>query len=178
MNIVELVLRDLSETYVQRILPVLSDRMNHSPHLEFYLHWCTTLLSLHTRTLKEKGLETMSFLTDLQKSIVQRQTDLGKLYAYIIIIICSGCGNSQSYKTLSDKSSECLVNWNWTVYKVYGKQDKSGQNVWQLAHYFHIPLIHVIWSHYLHFQLIKQSFRLCYSVCTGNTSANLTLLNF
>ena len=27
----------------------------------------------------------MSFLTDLQKSIVQRQTDLGKLYAYIII---------------------------------------------------------------------------------------------
>ena len=38
------------------------------------------------------------------------------------------CGNSQSYRTLSNKSSECLVNWNWTVYKVYGKQDKSDEN--------------------------------------------------
>ena len=39
------------------------------------------------------------------------------------------CGNSQSYRTLSDKSSEYLVNWNWTVYKVYGEQDKSGKQV-------------------------------------------------
>ena len=38
------------------------------------------------------------------------------------------CENSQSYRTLSDKSSECLVNWNWTVYKVYGEQDKSSEN--------------------------------------------------
>ena len=29
---------------------------------------------------------------------------------------------------MSNKSSECLVNWNWTVYKVYGEQDKSGEN--------------------------------------------------
>ena len=34
------------------------------------------------------------------------------------------------------------VNWNWIVYKVYMEQDKSdeiGQNVRQLAHYFHTP---------------------------------------
>ena len=45
-----------------------------------------------------------------------------KLVKLIIIILC---GNSQSYRTLSDKSSECLVNWNLPVYTVYGEQDKS-----------------------------------------------------
>ena len=38
------------------------------------------------------------------------------------------CGNSQSCRTLSDKSSECPVNGNLTVYEVYGEQDKSGDN--------------------------------------------------
>ena len=34
-----------------------------------------------------------------------------------------GHGNSQSCRTLSDKSSECPV-----IYKVHGEQDKSGKN--------------------------------------------------
>ena len=38
-----------------------------------------------------------------------------------------GCENSQSCRTLSDKSSECPVKRNWTVYKVYGEQDKSSK---------------------------------------------------
>ena len=38
------------------------------------------------------------------------------------------CGNSQSCRTLSDKSSECPVNGNLTVCEVYGEQDKSGDN--------------------------------------------------
>ena len=37
-------------------------------------------------------------------------------------------GNSQSCRTLSDKSSECPVNWNWTVYKVHGEQDMGNEN--------------------------------------------------
>ena len=42
--------------------------------------------------------------------------------------VLRGVGNSQSCRTLSDKSSECPVKRNWTVYKVYGEQDKSGKN--------------------------------------------------
>ena len=81
MSVVELVLRGLSQVYIERLLPVLSDRLDHSPHLQYYLQWCTKLLCLHTEILKQNSLSLQSLITDLQKSIIQRQTDIGKLYA-------------------------------------------------------------------------------------------------
>ena len=68
------------------------------------------------------------------------------VYTYIYIW---WCGNSQSYKTLSKKSSECRK---YTVYKVYGTRKrvvKIGQNVQQLAQCFHTPaciMFCIAWS--------------------------------
>ena len=42
--------------------------------------------------------------------------------------IYSGVETASPCRTLSDKSSECPVNGNLTVYEVYGEQDKSGDN--------------------------------------------------
>lgn len=79
ISVVQFVLRELSDTYIERLIPVLADRVFRSPHVQYYLHWSCNLLLLHTQMLKQKGLNTKSLLTDLQKSVLQRQTDIGKL---------------------------------------------------------------------------------------------------
>ena len=76
---VEVILQGLELTYIERLLPVISERLDCSPHLHFYVHWCSKLLSLHGRKLKERSKSLLTSLTDLQKSIVQKQSDLGKL---------------------------------------------------------------------------------------------------
>ena len=76
---VEVILQGLELTYIERLLPVISERLDCSPHLHFYVHLCSKLLSLHGRKLKERSKNLLTSLTDLQKSIVQKQSDLGKL---------------------------------------------------------------------------------------------------
>ena len=76
---VELILNSLSPVYIERLLPVLAERLDTSPHIEYYITWCSKLLSLHTETIKQNSTSLASLITDLQKSIIQKQKDLGKL---------------------------------------------------------------------------------------------------
>ena len=58
-------------------------------------------------------------------------------------ILVQFCGNSQSYRTLSDKSSECMANYNYTDHELFTKyeeQDKSDENQ-QVSQYFHTPAL-------------------------------------
>lgn len=80
---VELLLRGLPIVYVEKLLPILAERLSQSWHLQFYLQWCSQLLSQYTWSLKDKSSAMMSFITDLQKSVIQKQNDLGKLLVYI-----------------------------------------------------------------------------------------------
>ena len=59
--------------------------------------------------------------------------------------------NSQSTRTLSDKSSECLVNLNWTIHKVYGSRTYVVQinlNVWQVPQSFYTPVYTILLYNY------------------------------
>jgi periodic tryptophan protein 2 len=79
---VELVLRGLPQVYIERLLPFLSDQVYSSPHIGYYMAWCTKLLSLYTQTIKSNSRALLSSITDLQKSISQRQSDLGQMYVF------------------------------------------------------------------------------------------------
>ena len=70
--------------YIERLLPILSERLDSSSHIQYYISWCTKLLSLHTETIKQNSTSLASLITDLQKSIIQKQRDLGKLYVTIV----------------------------------------------------------------------------------------------
>ena len=76
---VELIVQSLPLSLVERMLSVLAERVESSPHLQFYLHWCVSLLKHHTTHLREKSPSIVSYIRDLQKSIIQKQTDLGKM---------------------------------------------------------------------------------------------------
>ena len=77
--VVQLIIQTLPDVYVEKILKFLADRLDNSPHLEFYLHWCTKLLTTHGSRLKERSSSLMATIRDLQKSVLQKQKDLGKM---------------------------------------------------------------------------------------------------
>lgn len=76
---VKLVVQNLPEVYVEKLLPFLAEKLDGSPHLQFYLQWCTAALTTHGTVLKNRASSLMASLRDLQKSIVLKQIDLGKL---------------------------------------------------------------------------------------------------
>lgn len=77
---VPLVVRYLPDVYVEKLVSFLADRIDHSPHLQFYVRWCRELLCVHGDRLKERSSEVMASLRDVQKSILQKQRDIGALY--------------------------------------------------------------------------------------------------
>lgn len=82
MYTVALVVQELPDVYVEKMLPFLAERLDNSAHLQFYLRWCTLLLTYHGTKLKQKASSLMASLRDLQKSILQKQADLGKMYVH------------------------------------------------------------------------------------------------
>ncbi len=79
---VGLIIRDLPDIYINKLIPFLAERLDHAPHLQFYVRWCRELLCVHGDSLKERSSEVMGSLRDLQKSILQKQRDIGTLYVH------------------------------------------------------------------------------------------------
>ena len=81
---VQLVAQSLSAVYVEKMVEYLAIKLESSCHLQFYLSWCNHLLTAHGTYLKEHSASNMSKLRDLQKSIVEKQNDLGSLW----VVLC------------------------------------------------------------------------------------------
>ena len=73
-------MRYLPDVYVDKLVSFLAERIDHAPHLQFYIRWCRELLCVHGDRLKERSSEIVASLRDLQKSILQKQVDIGLLY--------------------------------------------------------------------------------------------------
>ena len=80
---VGLVIRYLPDVYINKLIPFLAEGLDHTPHLQFYVQWCRELLCAHGDSLKERSSEIMGSLRDLQKSVLQKQRDIGSLYVRI-----------------------------------------------------------------------------------------------
>lgn len=76
---VQLIVQNLPEVYLEKLLTFLAECLDNSPHLQFYLHWCTQLLITHGDNLKENFSSIMTAVRDLQKSILQKQADIGRV---------------------------------------------------------------------------------------------------
>lgn len=72
-------------TYVERFLNFLAERVDNSPHLEFYMQWCTQVLVQHGATLKKQSMSLIASIKNLQKSINQKQIDLGRMYVIFTV---------------------------------------------------------------------------------------------
>ena len=100
---VSIVVGYLPNIYVNKLLSFLAERLDHTPHLQFYIHWCRELLCVHGDTLKERSSEVMASLRDLQKSILQKQRDIGILYVCVNMIL-NIVGHIRMHK---------LYTWHW-----------------------------------------------------------------
>lgn len=77
--LVLLIVQNLSDAYVNKVLNFVAKQMENSRHLHFYLLWCYHLLTSHGAKLKQSCTEIMPLLRTLQKNLTRHLKDLGKL---------------------------------------------------------------------------------------------------
>ena len=80
---VQLTIQSFPTAYLEKFMDFLADRLDHSPHLQFYVHWSRELLVQHGPLLKRSSMPLMAAIKNLQKSVAQRQSDLGQMYAHL-----------------------------------------------------------------------------------------------
>lgn len=66
---ITLVVRELPRVYVQRLLRMVGQQLEGSPHLEFNLRWAIEMVSVHGRHFKERQAEMASELRAVLKGV-------------------------------------------------------------------------------------------------------------
>jgi periodic tryptophan protein 2 len=73
---IQLVIREFPESYLSRLLRFLNSYAEKTPHVEFYLLWCSTVLTRFGRILKTGKGEYAGQLRNMQKDILKIKGDL------------------------------------------------------------------------------------------------------
>ncbi|EOD52993.1 periodic tryptophan protein 2 [Neofusicoccum parvum] len=76
---VALVVRDLPQVYLARLLRFVAAQADESPHLEFNLRWIEALLTSHGRVLKDRQGEFAPELRAVQKVVAKVQREVARL---------------------------------------------------------------------------------------------------
>lgn len=76
---VRLLVRQLPPGYLTPLLSVIAQNMDKGPHLEFNLIWCSSVLAVHGRWLRERSGEYAAVLRELRKSVGEAEGAVAKL---------------------------------------------------------------------------------------------------
>lgn len=76
---VAVIVQDIPDKYVDKLLESLGGLMESSPHVQFYLQWCLEILTLHGPALKMRSKSVVASCTALQKALTQRHDKLRKM---------------------------------------------------------------------------------------------------
>ncbi|KAH7054229.1 WD40-repeat-containing domain protein [Macrophomina phaseolina] len=76
---ISLVVRDLPQVYLARLLRFVAAQADESPHLEFNLRWIEALLTSHGRVLKDRQGEFAPELRAVQKVVAKVQREVARL---------------------------------------------------------------------------------------------------
>lgn len=74
---IELIVTNLSEKYIEKLLLILASALESSRHLEFYLHWAQIVLSVHGPKIQPQ--KNMPALLSLQKCLSRKYEELSKM---------------------------------------------------------------------------------------------------
>ncbi|XP_076839632.1 PWP2 small subunit processome component [Brachyhypopomus gauderio] len=83
----ELVSSSLPDVYVEKLLDFVASSLEKSRHLQFYLTWAQSLLTLHGQKLKNRSSAILPTIQQLLKSIQRHHDDLSKLCDWNIYTI-------------------------------------------------------------------------------------------
>ncbi|RHZ62420.1 hypothetical protein Glove_340g34 [Diversispora epigaea] len=106
---IELIIKDLPEKYIDRLLKFISEHMEESPHIEFHLLWISKMLSTRGKYLKLHSNEFSSTFRLLQKAIGKMQEDIVKLCddnKYMIKYILSACEKGEKVSEVENSIIE------------------------------------------------------------------------
>ena len=84
-----LVARELPVAYVERLLAVAADRLEHGPRLEWGLRWIKETLGAHGRWVRERGVELASTLRAVRRAIGEYEGAVAKLWVSILSLFPS-----------------------------------------------------------------------------------------
>jgi len=73
---IPLVIRKFPESYLSRLLRFLNSYAEKTPHVEFYLLWCSALLTRFGRTLKSGRGEYSGQMRNMQKDVLRIKTEI------------------------------------------------------------------------------------------------------
>ncbi|KAK4501315.1 hypothetical protein PRZ48_007123 [Zasmidium cellare] len=76
---IRLVVRDLPQVYLERLLRFVAKEADQSPHLELNLIWLDSILSQHGRLLKEKQGDYAEVVRMVQKATARIQNEITKV---------------------------------------------------------------------------------------------------
>ncbi|RZC43014.1 periodic tryptophan protein 2 -like protein [Asbolus verrucosus] len=74
---VELIVSNLSEQYVHRLLIIIASALDSSRHFEYYLIWAQNLITLHGPKISNR--KSTSHLLALEKSLVRKYEQISKM---------------------------------------------------------------------------------------------------
>ncbi|KAL3880486.1 hypothetical protein ACJMK2_032721 [Sinanodonta woodiana] len=76
---IDVLVSNLPNVYVDKLLGFVGTRIDVSAHIEFYLMWLQALLMNHGNKLKQRSQKIMATLRNVQKNVTRKQESLGKL---------------------------------------------------------------------------------------------------
>jgi len=76
---VEVILDNMPDVYVDKLMSFLAGTIESTAHIEFYLTWVRQLLLQHGPRLKQRSQSIMATLRTLQKNVTRKSEDLGKM---------------------------------------------------------------------------------------------------
>ena len=76
---VDVIVENLPDIYVDKLLGFLASQIEHTAHIEFYLLWVNRILMTHGLKLKQRSQKIISCLRTLQKNVTRKYEDIGKM---------------------------------------------------------------------------------------------------
>ncbi|XP_056011786.1 periodic tryptophan protein 2 homolog isoform X2 [Ostrea edulis] len=105
---IEVIVENLPDIYVDKLLVFLATQLETTAHIEFYLLWVNKILMTHGLKLKQRSQKIISCLRTLQKNITRKYEDIGKIcdhnkYSIDYILALSECKRKRSPHTDEEK---------------------------------------------------------------------------
>ena len=76
---IDIIVGNLSDVYVDKLLAFIAVQVEKSAHLEFYLKWSQQILYKHGNRIKLRANSKIGILNNLEKALTKKSDDLGKM---------------------------------------------------------------------------------------------------
>lgn len=82
VNTIDVLVSNLPDVYVDKLLAFVADQLDKSAHVQFYLIWVQEIFYRHGVRLKMRSNDKLAVLCTLEKALVKKFDDLNKMFVF------------------------------------------------------------------------------------------------